>query len=131
MAQFYSDDGKENQGHENLWKKCIWKRKTDGAACMIQAINEWDIETEHCDSSLGAVRIAGGERKKCEIDIPNTKLNDKGTWTCTMEKCADESMGGCAYKDSGDCKGEDQVYIEVNNPSRQNFTQDSSYYSDL
>ena len=102
-----------DEGREYLWKTCIWTRVSDGAACAIEAENDWETNIKQCDSSLGAVNIVGGDRLVCRINIPEATINDKGDWTCKMEECKYESAEGCADKDSGDCFGEDTVHIEV------------------
>ena len=109
-AQFYSN-GKENK---DLWKTCIWKRDSDGAACKIVAENDIKTKDPECDTSIEDVKQIGGDRHKCSIEIPEVKLKDNGMWTCSMEKCKDKSDGGCEAKDSGICEGEAKVHIEVN-----------------
>ena len=126
-AQFYSENGSPKNGDkENKWKTCIWKRNLDGAMCTIEYIDEYNFDKTQCDSSLGDVRIVGGKRSVCEIEIPEVTYNDLGNWTCTMEECKDQSMGGCKHKDSGSCKGESTVYVQVN----QNLNETSSFYCD-
>ena len=110
VAQFYSN-GKEN---DDLWKTCTWKRDSDGAACTIEGIDDKSSKVGQCDSSIQGVKIVGGDRYKCSIEIPEVKLKDNGIWTCSMEKCKEQSDGGCEAKDSGICEGEANVRIQVN-----------------
>ena len=113
-AQFYSENGSPKNGDkENKWKTCIWRRNLDGAMCTIEYMDEYNFDKTQCDSSLGDVRIIGGKRSVCEIEIPEVTCRDLGNWTCTMEECKDRSMGGCKHKDSGNCKGESTVYVAV------------------
>ena len=109
-AQFYSN-GKENK---DLWKTCIWKRDSDGAACKIEAVDNMRLKQPDCDTSIEGVKVVSLSRYNCEIDIPKVKLKDNGMWTCSMEKCKDKSDGGCEAKDSGICEGEAKVHIKVN-----------------
>ena len=110
-AQFYSEYGhNEKKGRDNLWKTCIWTRDLDKATCTIIATDDWKMGVEQCDSSLGDVKLSGGNRHDCHIVLPNLTSNDGGKWTCKMEKCNEE---GCKHKDSGICSGVDTVDVTV------------------
>ena len=113
-ATFYEVDGSPKD-EDTLWKTCKWRRERDEAICKITAKDKltWDIE--ECDQSLGEVIIIGGNRKKCEIEIHDVKLDHKGNWTCFMEKCRHPTREGCEHEHSAGCSGNSTVYVSVSN----------------
>ena len=113
-AQFYSKFGTTKlQGEDNLWKSCAWKRERDGASCTIEAKDNVTFNAIECDNRLVGVKHSKTKRNECRIEIPNIKENDKGNWTCVMEKCRDQNLGGCEHKDSGSCTDKHTIYILV------------------
>ena len=121
-AQFYSKIRNESyQGKANLWKSCAWKRERDGATCTIEAKDDLKFNEIECDKRLVGVKHSKTKRNECRIEIPNIKENDQGNWTCVIEKCNDQNLGGCEHKDSGSCTDKNTIFVRVKYLSNQKF----------
>ena len=99
-------------GDGNLWKTCIWTRNVDNAACTQTAIDALNIGIGQCDSSMKNVDFGSGNRQECKLSIPSVTVNDRGNWTCRIEKC-NNGIGGCSTKGSSHCYGEATVRVVV------------------
>ena len=111
-AQFYEKfSDKKLQGKANLWKSCAWKRERDGATCTVEAKDNLTFNAIECDKRLVGVKHSKTKRNECRIEIPNIKQNDQGHWTCVIEKCKNQNLGGC----------EDTIHIRVKYLSNQIF----------
>ena len=102
-----------------MWKSCAWKRERDGATCTIEAKDDLKFNEIECDKRLVGVKHSKTKRNECRIEIPNIKENDQGNWTCVIEKCNDQNLGGCEHKDSGSCTDKNTIFVRVNYLSNQ------------
>ena len=104
------------QIEENAWKRCVWKRNYDGASCIQTATDAFNTKKEACATSMHAVDTESGTVRsiiKCSISIPYASLDDRGNWTCKLEKCKDEKHGGCGANAASECMGESSVNVNV------------------
>ena len=101
---------------ENAWKRCVWKRNYDEASCTQTATDVSKTKKEACDSYMQAEKIQPGSVRnkiKCSISIPSASLHDRGSWTCSLEKCKDGKDGGCSANAASECMGEASVNVTV------------------
>ena len=108
------DDVKQIE--ENAWKRCVWTRNTDGASCIQTATDDFNTKKEACATSMHAVETESGSVRsmlKCSISILSAKKDDRGNWTCRLEKCKDGKHGGCSANAPSECMDESNAYVKV------------------
>ena len=104
------------QIEENSWKRCVWTRNYDGASCIQTATDVFNAKKEACATSMNAVETESGSVRsmiKCSISVPFAHRDDRGRWTCRLEKCKDGKHGGCGANAASECMGEANVTVKV------------------
>jgi len=111
-------------GNDN-WKTCRWSRDHDGATCLYEyqtTNNEtsWEIK-EYCEPFLSDAKFFGSdpniENHVCGIDIPVVDHVDAGNWTCWIEECRTDLLGGCKAKTGNGNRIKATMCVEVDENS--------------
>ena len=107
-------------GNDN-WKTCRWSRDKDGATCLYEYQRTeddsgWEIK-EFCEPFLSDTKYFGSdpnvENHICGIDVLSADSFDSGNWTCWIEECKTEVMGGCEAKTGNGNRVKATVFVQV------------------